>query len=34
MAGRALEPTRSNQPYFQGYFGLQFLLPPKSYNRE
>jgi hypothetical protein len=34
MAGRALEPTRSNQTYFLGYFGLQFLLPPKSYNRE
>jgi hypothetical protein len=34
MAGRSLEPTRSNQTYFLGYFGLQFLLPPKSYNRE
>jgi hypothetical protein len=34
MAGRGLEPTRNNQPYFLGYFGLQFLLPPKSYNRE
>lgn len=34
MAGRALEPTRTNQTYFLGYFGLQFLLPPKSYNRE
>ena len=34
MAGRSLEPTRSNQAYFQGYFGIQILLPPKSYNRE
>jgi hypothetical protein len=34
MAGRALEPSRSNQTYFLGYFGLQFLLPPKSYNRD
>lgn len=34
MAGRSLEPTRSNQSYFLGYFGLQLLLPPKSYNRD
>lgn len=34
MGGRALEPARSNQSYFVGYFGLQFLLPPKSYDRE
>ncbi len=32
MAGRSLEPTRSDQSYFVGYFGLQFLLPPKSYT--
>jgi hypothetical protein len=31
MAGRALRPSSSNQTYFLGYFGLQFLLPPKSY---
>jgi hypothetical protein len=31
MAGRSFEPTRSNQPYFVGYFGIQLLLPPKSY---
>ena len=31
MAGRSLESTRSNQAYFLGYFGLQFLLPAKSY---
>jgi hypothetical protein len=34
MAGRSFEPAGSRQPYFVGYFGLQFLLPPKSYNRE
>ena len=34
MSGRSLEPTRSNQSYFIGYFGLQFLLPPKSYDSE
>ena len=34
MAGRGLEPTRSNQSYFIGYFGIQFLLPPKSYDSE
>jgi len=32
MAGRSLEPTRPNQPYFLGYFGIQILLPPKSYK--
>ncbi len=32
MAGRSLEPARSDQSYFVGYFGLQFLLPPKSYT--
>src|SRR5208282_5380718 len=34
MAGRSLEPTRSNQSYFVGYFGIQFLLPPKSYKSD
>ena len=34
MAGRSLEAARSNQPSFVGYFGIQFLLPPKSYHRE
>jgi len=34
MAGRSLEPARSNQSYFIGYFGLQLLLPPKSYKVE
>jgi hypothetical protein len=34
MAGRSFETASNKQPYFVGYFGLQFLLPPKSYNRE
>lgn len=34
MAGRALERTRNNQSYFVGYFGIQLLLPPKSYKSE
>jgi hypothetical protein len=32
MAGRSLESTRSNQSGFLGYFGVQLLLPPKSYK--
>ena len=32
MAGRSLESASPNQSYFVGYFGLQFLLPPKSYK--
>ncbi len=34
MAGRSLEPARGNQSYFLGYFGIQLLLPPKSYKSE
>ncbi len=34
MAGRSLEPAASNQSYFVGYFGIQFLLPPKSYKAD
>jgi hypothetical protein len=34
MAGRSLEHARSDQTYFLGYFGIQLLLPPKSYDRE
>jgi hypothetical protein len=34
MAGRALEPARNNQPYFVGYFGIQLLLPSKSYPED
>jgi hypothetical protein len=30
MAGRSLEPASSNQSYFLGYFGMQFLLSSKS----
>ncbi|MGB7438584.1 MAG: hypothetical protein WBR26_05435 [Candidatus Acidiferrum sp.] len=32
MAGRALEPVAPREPYFVGYFGIQLLLPPKSYK--
>lgn len=32
MAGRSLESATSQRSYFIGYFGLQFLLPPKSYD--
>jgi hypothetical protein len=32
MTGRSFEPARPNQSYFVGYFGVQFLLPPKSYK--
>jgi hypothetical protein len=31
MAGRSLERAQNNQAYFLGYFGIQLLLPPKSY---
>lgn len=34
MAGRSVEPARSSQPYFVGYFGLQFLLPPKPFAKD
>lgn len=34
MAGRSLEPARNDQTYFQGYFGVQLLLPPKSYPED
>jgi hypothetical protein len=32
MAGRSLEPSRPNQSYFIGYFGIQLLLPSRSYK--
>ena len=32
MAGRSLEPARSNQSSFVGYSGSKLLLPPKSYK--
>jgi hypothetical protein len=34
MAGRSLEASRSDQSYFLGYFGMQFLLPPRSYKAD
>ena len=34
MAGRGVEPAHSNQPFFVGYFGVQVLLPPRSFDRE
>ncbi len=34
MAGRSFEPTRPNQTYFLGYFGIQILLPSRAYNQE
>jgi hypothetical protein len=34
MAGRSLEPTRSNQSYFLGYFGMQFLLSSKRHKSD
>jgi hypothetical protein len=34
MAGRSLQPAGTNQPYFVGYFGLQFLLPPHPFEKE
>jgi hypothetical protein len=32
MAGRSLEASAPKQTYFLGYFGVQLLLPPKSYK--
>ncbi len=32
MAGRGVRPTQPNQPYFVGYFGVQFLLPSRAYQ--
>jgi hypothetical protein len=34
MAGRGLESTSHNQPYFVGYFGVQILLPTRAYNAD
>jgi hypothetical protein len=34
MAGRSLRPAQINQEYFVGYFGVQVLLPPKSFDKE
>lgn len=32
MAGRSVAPARNSQPYFVGYFGVQFLLPPRPFK--
>ena len=32
MAGRSITPATNGQPYFVGYFGMQFLLPPKPFE--
>jgi len=34
MAGRGLQPTPPTQPYFVGYFGMQFLLPPHPFEKD
>ena len=34
MAGRSFQPTSPVHPYFVGYFGIQILLPPKSYKAD
>jgi hypothetical protein len=34
MAGRSVEGARNGQPYFVGYFGMQFLLPPKPFAKD
>ena len=30
MAGRSVTSSHAGQPFFVGYFGIQFQLPPKS----
>jgi hypothetical protein len=32
MAGRSVEAARGGQPYFVGYFGMQFLFPVKPFD--
>jgi hypothetical protein len=32
MAGRSVAPAYRGQPFFVGYFGMQFLLPPKPFE--
>ena len=34
MAGRSLQPSGPAHPYFVGYFGIQLLLPPRSYKTD
>ena len=32
MAGRSIVAAHDGQPYFVGYFGMQFLLPPRPFE--
>jgi len=32
MAGRSVAPAHNGQPFFVGYIGMQFLLPPKPFE--
>jgi hypothetical protein len=32
MAGRSVAAAHNGQPYFVGYFGMQFLLPPEPFD--
>jgi hypothetical protein len=34
MAGRSVQPSSNEQPRFVGYFGMQFLLPPKPFAKD
>ena len=34
MAGRSVQPSSNVQPRFVGYFGMQFLLPPKPFAKD
>ncbi|MFY9802055.1 MAG: hypothetical protein WA211_04030 [Candidatus Acidiferrales bacterium] len=34
MAGRSVQAASNGQPYFVGYFGMQFLLPPKPFEKD
>jgi hypothetical protein len=33
MAGRSVAPAHNGQPFFVGYFGMQFLLPPRPFEQ-
>jgi hypothetical protein len=34
MASRSVQPSSNEQPRFVGYFGMQFLLPPKPFAKD
>ena len=34
MTGRSVQAARNGQPYFVGYFGMQFLFPPRPFEKE